>query len=81
MLDGRWDTGLGGGRDIMNKSDHNRAGATPRRQFDETYKRHAVDLTLHGRRTVKTVAKELEGFVRFSRGRSGPFLSRPLQSR
>ena len=56
---GRWDTGSGGGKKIMNKSDHNGAGATPRRQFDETYKRHAVDLTLHGERTVKTVAKEL----------------------
>jgi transposase-like protein len=33
--------------------------ATPRRKFDETYKRHAVELTLHGDRTVKTVAEEL----------------------
>lgn len=29
------------------------------RRFDETYKRHAVDLTLQGDRTVKTVAEEL----------------------
>ena len=43
----------------MNQTDRNRSGATPRRTFDETYKRHAVDLTLHGDRTVKTVAKEL----------------------
>jgi len=27
--------------------------------FDKTYKRHAVELTLHGDRTVKAVAKEL----------------------
>ena len=43
----------------MNQTDRNRSGATPRRKFDETYKRHAVELTLHGDRTVKTVAKEL----------------------
>ena len=43
----------------MNKTDQNGSGATPRRKFDETYKRHAVELTLHGDRTVKTVAKEL----------------------
>jgi transposase-like protein len=43
----------------MNQTNRNRSGATPRRKFDETYKRHAVELTLHGDRTVKTVAKEL----------------------
>lgn len=43
----------------MNKSDHNGAGAVPRRQYDETYKRHAVELTLQGGRTVKAVAREL----------------------
>jgi len=43
----------------MNQKDQNGAGATPRRKFDETYKRHAVELTLHGDRTVKIVAKEL----------------------
>jgi transposase-like protein len=43
----------------MNPIDRNGAGASPRRKFDETYKRHAVELTLHGDRTVKTVAKEL----------------------
>jgi transposase-like protein len=35
------------------------SGATPRSKFDGTYKRHAVELTLHGDRTVKAVAKEL----------------------
>ena len=43
----------------MNQLDRKGSGATPRREFDETYKRHAVELTLHGDRTVKTVAKEL----------------------
>lgn len=43
----------------MNKPDHNGAGGTPRRQYDETYKRHAVELTLRGDRTAKAVAKEL----------------------
>ena len=43
----------------MNQKDRNGSGATPRRKFDETYKRHAVELTLHGDRTVKIIAKEL----------------------
>ena len=43
----------------MNQTNRNGSGATPRRKFDETYKRHAVELTLHGDRTVKIVAKEL----------------------
>lgn len=43
----------------MSKADENRAGAAPRRVYDATYKRHAVDLTLRGDRTVKAVAKEL----------------------
>ena len=51
--------GLGSEKDIMNQRDRNGSGATPRRKFDETYKRHAVELTLHGDRTVKAVAKDL----------------------
>lgn len=43
----------------MNQTNQNGTGTTSRRKFDETYKRHAVELTLHGDRTVKTVAKEL----------------------
>jgi transposase-like protein len=43
----------------MNQKDRNGSGAAPRRKFDETYRRHAVELTLHGDRTVKLVAKEL----------------------
>jgi transposase-like protein len=35
------------------------AGATPRRSYDETYKRHAVELTMQRERTVKAVAQEL----------------------
>lgn len=34
-------------------------GMERRRRFDETYKRHAVELTLRGERTVKAVAEEL----------------------
>jgi transposase-like protein len=44
---------------MMNQTDRKGSGATPRCKFDVTYKRHAVELTLHGDRTVKTVAKEL----------------------
>ena len=43
----------------MNKSEQNGSGAKPRRQYDETYKRHAVELTLRTDRTVKAVAKDL----------------------
>ena len=43
----------------MNKPEQNGSGAMSRRQYDETYKRHAVELTLRGDRTVKAVAKEL----------------------
>ena len=43
----------------MNKPEQNGTGAKPRRQYDETYKRHAVELTLRGDRTVKAVAREL----------------------
>ena len=46
-------------KDPMNQTDRKGSGATPRRKYDEIYKRHAVELTLHGDRTVKTVAKEL----------------------
>ena len=37
----------------------NGAGAKPRRMYDETYKRHAVELTMRGDRTVKAIAQEL----------------------
>jgi transposase-like protein len=51
--------GLGERKDIMKQTDRNGSGATPGRKFDETYRRHAVELTLHGDRTTKTVAQEL----------------------
>jgi transposase len=34
-------------------------GTRPRRQYDETYKRNAVELTLQGKRSVGEVAREL----------------------
>lgn len=34
-------------------------GAKPRRHYDENYKRHAVELTLQGNRSVGAVAREL----------------------
>ena len=43
----------------MNKPEQSGTGAKPRHHYDETYKRHAVELTLHGDRTVKAVAQEL----------------------
>jgi transposase len=43
----------------MNKPEQSGTGAKSRQHYDETYKRHAVELTLHGDRTVKAVAKEL----------------------
>lgn len=41
----------------MNPKERN--GARSSANFDETFKRHAVDLTLRGARTVKQVADEL----------------------
>jgi transposase len=35
------------------------ASEPPRRQYDETFKRHAVDLTLQGNRRVTEVAQQL----------------------
>lgn len=43
----------------MNQKDRNGSGALPRRKYDETFRRHAVELTLHGDRSVKRVSKEL----------------------
>jgi transposase-like protein len=50
---------LGSEKETMHEQDRKGSGASPRRKFDETYRRHAVALTLHGDRTVKTVAQEL----------------------
>ncbi len=43
----------------MNQPETKKPGTTFRHSYDETYKRHAVALTLQGDRTVKTVAQEL----------------------
>jgi transposase len=50
----------------MNAPKNDKGGAKPRRQYDENYKRHAVDLTLQGNRTLRQVADELginEGLI------------------
>jgi transposase len=51
-----WDAG---GRKSMSNGNQAGSGAKPRRQYDENYKRHAVELTLQGSRTVGAVAREL----------------------
>src|SRR5690348_2434631 len=43
----------------MNQKEQNGFRAAPRRTFDETYTRRAVELTLQGDRRVKTVVKGL----------------------
>ena len=43
----------------MNPTDREGSEAKPRRSYDETYKRHAVELTMQRERTVKSVAREL----------------------
>ena len=44
--------------DTMN-AEKSQGSYKPRRHYDETFKRHAVDLTLQGTRTVRQVAEEL----------------------
>ncbi|MBI5382437.1 MAG: transposase, partial [Opitutae bacterium] len=41
------------------KEAKNQSGYKPRRQYEEHFKRHAVDLTLQGTRSVRQVADEL----------------------
>ena len=43
----------------MNAGNQESTGGKPRRQYNETYKRHAVELTLQGHRTIRAVAQEL----------------------
>ena len=43
----------------MNGGNEEKLGGRSRRHFDEAYKRHAVDLTLQGGRSVRAIAKEL----------------------
>lgn len=50
----------------MNAPKKDQGGYKPRRQYDENFKRHAVDLTLKGDRTLRQVADELgvnEGLI------------------
>lgn len=51
-----WDAGSG--RKSMSSGNQG-GGANPRRHYDENYKRHAVELTLRGDRSVTQVAGEL----------------------
>ena len=43
----------------MNAPKNDEGGYKSRRQYDENFKRHAVDLTLKGDRSVRQVADEL----------------------
>ena len=43
----------------MTAQKNEKGGYKPRRQHDENFKRHAVDLTLKGDRTIRQVAAEL----------------------
>lgn len=43
----------------MNASKNENSGYKPRRHHDENFKRHAVDLTLKGDRSIRQVADEL----------------------
>ena len=43
----------------MPESKEDKAGAQPRRKYDEAYKRRAVELTERGDRTIQAVAREL----------------------
>ena len=43
----------------MKDERNNEAAPRPRRVFDETYRRHAVELTLRGDRGIAAVAREL----------------------
>lgn len=43
----------------MNAEKEETLGRRTRRQFDEAYKRHAVELTLQGTRSVRQIAEEL----------------------
>lgn len=49
----------GARKDSMSEKQQEKSGAKPRRNYDENYKRHAVDLTMRGGRSVKAIATEL----------------------
>jgi transposase len=59
----------------MNDSEANGKRSRTRREFDETYKRNAVQLTLKGDRSIKRIAEELgitDGLLYQWRKRYGP---------
>ena len=59
----------------MNAPKNDKGGYKPRRQYDENFKRHAVDLTLQGTRTLRQVAEELgvsEGMIYEWRNKYAP---------
>lgn len=43
----------------MNARKNEKGGYRPRRQYDEDFKKHAVDLSLQGERTLRQIADEL----------------------
>jgi transposase len=43
----------------MNDQQSNESGKRTRREFDETFKRHAVEVSLQGDRPIRQVAKQL----------------------
>ena len=49
----------GAQKDTMNGGKEEKPGGGSRRHFDEAYKRHAVELTLQGTRSVRAIAEEL----------------------
>jgi len=56
-------------------AENKKGGYKPRRQYDENFKRHAVDLTLQGNRTLRQVAEELgvsEGLIYDWRSKYAP---------
>ena len=64
----------------MNAGTDSEGPGIPRRHYDETYKRRAVDLTFRGDRTIKTVARELgvaESMLYEWRRRYGPHRGPP----
>ena len=58
--------GMRAADEAMNAPKNEKGGYKPRRQYDENFKRHAVDLTLQSGRTMRQVAEELgisEGMI------------------
>ncbi len=43
----------------MNKPNHNLSGCRVRQHFDDTYKRHAMEIALRGDCSLRAIAEEL----------------------